>query len=213
MIKALRTALLLLAAQNLSAAEPITLSESAYRPDGGVLMLGVNWGRTWKCGRYENAQIEALSFRRFPLTSDNQLSLELKTPSKLTVADKFLPYAFAVEPGEYILTGFDVKVALSVSDVGHLKGSEANLVKDGKPIGGRFTVNAGEAVYIGHFGLDCGAEPFLWRYYLENRKEFESWVAQFREEYPFAKHLPAQFRLFETTSLGNPFSLANPTIE
>lgn len=213
MIKALGTVLLLLAAQNLSAAEPVTLSERTYRPDSGVLMLGLNWGRTWKCGRFENAQIEALTFRRSPLTSDNQVSLELKTPFKIAVEDKFVPYAFVVEPGEYILTGFDVKVARSVSDVGHLKGSEENLVKDGKPMGGRFSVNAGEAVYIGHFGLDCGAEPFLWRHYLESRKEFEGWVAQFREEYPFVRQLPTQVRLFETTSLGNPFALANPTIK
>ncbi|MCY7386506.1 MAG: hypothetical protein LH481_00310, partial [Burkholderiales bacterium] len=68
--------------------------------------------------------------------------------------------------GEYFLTGFDVKVARSVSDVAHIKGSKENLIKDGKPIGGTFNVSPGEAVYVGHFGLDCGAEPFLWRSYL-----------------------------------------------
>ena len=135
MIKALGTALLL-AAQNLSAAEPLALSETTYTPDNAVLMLGVNWGRTWKFGRYENAQIEALTFRQSPLTSDNQVSLELKTPSKLAIEDKFVPYAFVVKPGEYVLTSFDVKVARSVSDVGHLKRAEESLVKDGKPIGG-----------------------------------------------------------------------------
>jgi len=212
MSKAFAIAALVAAAQYAAAAEPVELGKNTYKPGSGVLTLGVNWGRTWKCGRYENAQIEALTFRRSPLTSSAP-SLELTTPSKLAVDNKFVPYAFVLEPGEYILTGFDVKVARSVRDVGHLKGAEADLVKDGKPLGGTFTVNPDGVVYIGNFGLDCAAEPFLWRYYLESRKEFEGWVTQFREEYPFAKDLPAQFKLFETTSLGSPFSLKEPTVE
>jgi hypothetical protein len=197
----------LIVAPCLWAAEPIELDKDTYKSGGAVITLGINWGRTWKCGTYQNAQIQELTFRRAPLNTDSAVSLELKTPSKLAVDNKFITYAYVVEPGEYILTGFDVKVARSVKEVGHLKGTEADLLKDGKPTGGSFTVKPGEVVYIGHFGLDCGAEPFLWRYYLESQKEFEGWVAEFRTKYPFANDLAAQFRLFETTSLGNPFSL------
>lgn len=193
------------------AAEPVELSKKTYKPGGSVVTLGINWGRTWKCGSYENAQLQALTFRKAPLSADNPTTLDLKTPSKLFVDNKFLPYAFVVEPGEYILTGFDVKVARSVRDVGHLKGDESNLLNDGKPTAGSFAVGAGEMVYIGHFGLDCGAEPFLWRYHLENRGEFDRWVSQFRDKYPFASDLKSQFRLFATTTLGNPFSPEGPT--
>jgi hypothetical protein len=56
------------------------------------------------------------------------VSLELEAPSKLLVDNKFLPYAFIIQPGEYVLTGFDVKVARSVSDVAHIKGSKDSLI-------------------------------------------------------------------------------------
>lgn len=211
MTKAWSCVLLALIAGGLWGAEPVALSKRTYKPAGAVLTLGVNWGRYWQCGAYENAQLQALTFRSALLSAENPLSLELKPRSKLFVDSKFIPYAFVVEPGEYILTGFDVKVARSVKDVGHLKGDETNLLKDGKPTGGSFTINAGEVAYIGHFGLDCGAEPFLWRYYLESREEFDGWVSEFQGKYPFAKDLKPQFRLFETTILGNPFSLEDPT--
>ena len=129
------------------------------------------------------------------------------------VDNKFSPYAFVVQPGEYILTAFDVKIARSITDVAHIKGSKDNLIKEGKPIGGSFTVNPGEIVYVGHFGLDCGAEPFLWRYYIDGREEFESYIEGFRQKFPFVKNVPVQFRIFSTQLLGNPFSLKDPTVK
>jgi len=110
------------------------------------------------------------------------------------------------------LTDFDVKVARSASDVGHLKGSAETLVKEGQPVGGQFTVNAGEIVYVGHFGLDCGAEPFLWRQYLQDRQQFERYVGGFRAAFPFVEQVPVQYRLFSTSVFGKPFGLANPTV-
>ena len=213
MIRFIGGSLLVVCMHGLWAAEPVELSERTFKPEAGIVMFGITWGRTWKCEKYENAQIEALTFRREPLNDSSSPTLELKTPSKLAVSNKFLPQVLVVEPGRYVLTSFDVQVAKSATDVGHLAATEAILVKDGVPTGGWFTVNAGEAVYLGHFGLDCGAEPFLWRYYVQDRKEFEGWVAQFRSKYPFAKQLPAQFRLFETTTLGKPFALADPTVK
>ena len=195
------------------AAEPVDLSESTYKPDLGVIMIQVNWGRTWKCGQYENAQLQALTFTKSPIDDAKPVSLELKTPSKSFVDNKFLLYAYVIQSGEYVLTAFDVKIARSSTDVGHILGSKDSLIKDGKPEGGSFTVNPGEIVYIGHFGLDCGAEPFLWRYYIDGREDFERYVGGFRERFPFVKDVPVQFRLFSTQLFGNPYSLQDPTVK
>lgn len=143
-----------------SAAEPVNLSEDTYKSDLGTIIIQLNWGRVWKCGSYENVQLQSLTFTKSPVEEPNASSIELETPSKLFVDNKFLPYTFVVQPGEYVLTGFDVKVARSMTDIAHIKGSKDSLIKDGKTIGGSFTVSPGEIVYVGHFGLDCGGEPF-----------------------------------------------------
>lgn len=196
------------------AAEPVNLSEDTYKPDQGVIIVQMNWGRYWKCGQYDNAQLQALTFTKSPVDSPEAVSLELETPSRLFSDNKFLPYAFVIQPGEYVLTAFDVKVARSMMDVGHFRGSKDNLIKEGKPVGGSFTVNPGEIVYVGNFGLDCSAEPFLWRYYLGGgRDEFESYIAGFRQKFPFVKNVPVQFRLFSTQLLGHPYSLQDPTVK
>lgn len=195
------------------AAEPVNLSADTYKANLGVLIIQVNWGRAWKCGQFENAQLQALTFTKSPVDTPKPVSLDLETPSKLLVDNKFLPYAFIIQPGEYFLTAFDVKVARSVSDVAHIKGSKDTLIKDGKPVGGTFTVNPGEIVYVGHFGLDCGAEPFLWRNYIEGRDDFEKYIDGFREKFPFVKHVPVQYRLFSTQLFGNPYTLKDPTVK
>jgi hypothetical protein len=195
------------------AAEPVNLSEDTYKSDLGVLIMQVNWGRSWKCGQFENAQLQALSFTRSPIDTSELVTLDLETPSKLFVDNKYLPYAFVIQPGEYVLTAFDVKIARSVTNVAHIIGSKDNLIKDGKPLGGTFNVNPGEIVYIGHFGLDCGAEPFLWRNYIDGREGFEKYIEGFRKKYPFVKTVPVQFRLFSTQLLGNSFSLQDGTVK
>ena len=194
-------------------AEPVNLSEETYKADLGIIIIQANWGRRWRCGRFENAQLQALTFTKSPIDGAAPVSIELETPSRLFVDNKFLPYALVVQPGEYLLTAFDVKIARSRTDVAHIKGSKDNLIKDGKPIGGSFTVSPGEIVYVGHFGVDCGAEPFLWRYYIDQRAEFERFVAGFREKFPFVKDVPVQYRLFSTQLLGNSFSLPESTIK
>jgi hypothetical protein len=195
------------------AADPVSLSEETYKPDLGIIIVQTNWGRRWKCGPYENVQLQALTFTKAPVESADPTTLELETPSRLFVENKFLPYALVVQPGQYILTAFDVKIARSQTDVAHIKGSKNNLIKDGHPVGGSFAVNPGEIVYVGHFGLDCAAEPFLWRYYIDGRGEFESYVAGFRKKFPFVKAVPVHYRLFSTRLLGNPYSLQDPTVQ
>jgi len=195
------------------AAEPVNLSADTYKSDLGVLIIQVNWGRTWKCGQFENAQLQALTFTKSPTETSEPVTLDLETPSKLFVDNQYLPYAFVIQPGEYVLTAFDVKVARSASDVAHIKGSKDNLIKEGKPVGGTFTVNPGEIVYVGHFGLDCGAEPFLWRNYIDGQDDFEKYIWGFRQKFPFVKQVPVQYRLFSTQLFGYPFILKEPTVK
>jgi len=73
------------------AAAPVPLTPESYQPDLGVLIIQVNWGRVWKCGAYENAQLQALAFTRFAPAASTPVSLELETPSKLFVDDRYLP--------------------------------------------------------------------------------------------------------------------------
>ena len=195
------------------AAAPVDLTEENFKPDVGAIIIQLNWGRTWKCGMYENAQLEGLTFTRMPIDDPKAISLDVETPSKLFVDNKFVPYVFVVQPGEYVLTGFDVKIARSVKDVAHITGAQYSLMKDGKPVGGSFVVNPGEIVYVGHFGLDCGAEPFLWRYYINGRADFERYVAGFRQKYPFMKDVPVNFRLFSTQMFGGPYTLSDPVVK
>jgi hypothetical protein len=174
----------------------------------GIVVLQVNWGRDWGCGGFENAQLQKLKFARLPdAASSEPATLSLQTPSRLFVKDTFVPYAILVEPGEYALSKFDVKLARSVSDVGHLIGSEAQLFEEGRPVGGTFSVAGGEIVYIGHFGLDCAEDPIPWRYYVEGHEEFRRYVEAFRERYPYIKDKPVRYGLFSTQMFGEEYSL------
>jgi hypothetical protein len=181
-----------------SADDLVELSEEAYADSGGkhgVILYEINWGRRWGCAGLDNAQLQALTFSQ----GEGAPTLELKTPSRLFVDNRFTAYALLVEPGNYTLTGFDVKVARSTTDVGHLIWNEKN--------GGTFTIGAGEFVYIGHFGLDCAQEPIPWRYYVEGRNEFERYVAGFRERYPFVGDVTVRFGLLDTELFGTAYSL------
>ena len=44
----------------------------------------------------------------------------------------FQPYAFVLDAGEYALSGFDLKLAHSLTSILHYKGDPALLIKDGK---------------------------------------------------------------------------------
>jgi hypothetical protein len=209
----LATILAVFISTSLYAAELNELTKKNYAETGAqkaVVILHVNWGRYWKCGGLDNAQLQSLTFSKIQAseTKSSDATISLETPSKLNAKDSFVPYVLLIEPGEYALSNFDVKVARSRSDVGHLNGDESILMKDPKkPVGGTFTVGAGEIVYIGHFGLDCAKEPFLWRYYIEGKKDFDRYIAGFREEFPFVQDKPVQFRLLSTSMFGQAYSL------
>jgi len=168
-----------------------------------VVIYGVNWGRQWGCAGFENAQLQRLTFTRIDLESGrlDQKNIVLKTFSKLLAEDRYKAYTMIIAPGEYALSGFDVKIAKSVKEVGHLKAGINELFENGKPTGGTFKVNPGEIVYIGEFGLDCVYEPIPWRYYIEE-KDFERYIKGFRKEYKFVGDKQVMYRLFQTNKFG-----------
>jgi len=185
-----------------------TLDTDNYEEEGkakGVVLLAVNWGRQWKCGAYENAQLEKLEFQI--LSNNSETSITLDSPSRLCVKSNFLIYGCLVAPGKYALTEFSVKVAKSTTDVGYFKADKSKLVVDGKPKGGTFDVAAGEVIYIGHFFIDCYKEPIPWRFYPEGREAFNGYVKSIKRELDFLNNANIEFRLFDTTSFGNPYEL------
>lgn len=189
------------------------ISESTYlqnKETNGVVLFDVNWGRYWGCGQYENAQLVSMAFDKLPMESlDNEAvpALVLHSPSRLFVDPVFLNYGFSLEPGEYAISAFSIKVARSVSQIYFPTTLRENLYKDGSPIGGTFTVEAGETVFIGNFYLDCTYEPILWRYYSENREAFEAHVSQYKSNFPFLEPNDIEFRLFKTNEFGHDFEL------
>ena len=176
-----------------------------FKDEKAVVIYGVNWGRQWGCAGLDNAQLENLTFSHIDSQSNNLdgESIVLNTPSKLFVDNIFKPNAIIVNPGEYALTRFDIKIAKSRRDVGHLIAESKNLFKTGKAVAGTFTVNAGEVVYIGEFGLDCANpnEPIPWRYYIE-KKDFDHFILGFKEEYKFIADKQVIYRLFQTDTMG-----------
>lgn len=189
------------------------LTEENYQMSKGkmsVVLVAVNWGRQWGCGKYENAQLVSLTFELFPNSSavvDGYSSLELKTPSRLFIKPEFVNHAFILTPGQYALTSFSVKAAKSRNDVGHFNATKKDLVKEGIPNGGTFTIGAGEVVYIDNFFLDCYYNPVPWRYYSEGRDGFSRHVAEFKQQYKFLGDKEVTYRHFKTKNFGNDYEL------
>ncbi|MDQ2989021.1 MAG: hypothetical protein M3R60_07970, partial [Pseudomonadota bacterium] len=83
----------------------------------------------------------------------------------------------------------------------------STLLVDGKSKAGSFTVAAGEIAYVGHFSVDCGGVPMPWRFYPEDRAGFDQYLKEFAAELPGLPVEKAKFRLFQTETMGKPFSL------
>jgi hypothetical protein len=175
----------------------------------GLVVLSAIWGRTWNCAKFENGQLRSFGFDRLPTqtTADNATPEVLLEDSPPYRERQPVNYVLALEPGEYGLAAFAIKVASSVTDVKIVGVGRARLFEGRKPIGGTFHVNAGELVYIGHFGLDCYKEPTIWRYYPEGRDGFDSYKKVIKKQYPFLDADNIQFRLFKTSVLGRDYVL------
>ena len=78
------------------------------------------------------------------------------------------------------------------------------LIKTG---GKQFKVAAGEVVYIGNFKLECSPPLALWRFYTVGKPGFARHLEEYRASYPFAELDKAQYRLFETQTMGRPYVL------
>jgi hypothetical protein len=183
---------------------------SQDKQDNGVVLMDVNWGRKWRCGGHENAQLIALAFDKLPMQSiENTVepSLALQSPSRVMVDQVFLNYAFSLAPGEYAISAFSIKIAKSVSKVGFLTAQREHLYKGGKPIGGSFIVKPNETVFIGNFYLDCTYEPTLWRYYSDGREAFSQQIEEYKKSFPFLDLSDVKFRLFKTKEFGNDYEL------
>ena len=170
------------------------LTERNYgksKNEKAVLLYGVNWGRQWGCAGFNNAQLQNLTFSRINSNLDRE-EIVLNNSAKLFSENSSESYAIIVNPGEYRLTGYDIKIARSSKEVSHIKG-------EGE---GTFEVKAGEIVYIGDFGLDCvGDKPLLWRYYIKT-EDFERYIVQFKKKYRFVGDKPVIYRLFQTNMFG-----------
>lgn len=191
----------------------VPFSSSAYAENAsakGVVLISAKWGRKWKCGRFENAQLKNLSFDKAGSPkegNDAKPDLVLEDNSILPASSRFVNYAYIVEPGEYMLSAFSVKAAQSVSNVGYFNAARSDLIKDGRSKAGTFTVSAGEVVYVGHFFLDCAQDPMPWRFYPSDRGDFTQFLSGIKKEFEAIDVEKVKFRLFDTTTMGNPFTL------
>lgn len=176
----------------------------------GVVLLDVNWGRRWGCGGHENAQLISLAFDKLPMnliSNEAEPTLVLHSPSRLMVDPVFLNYAYSLEPGEYAVSAFSIKVADSMSKVGFFTAQRDKLYSGGMPVGGTFVVKPGEAVFIGNFYLDCSYGPILWRYHSDGKEAFDAQVKEYAKRFPFLELEDVQFRLFKTKEFGNDYEL------
>lgn len=194
--------------------ETDSITKETYQQNkdtNGTVLLDVNWGRKWGCGSFENAQLISLAFDKLPMkTLNNEIepSLAMHSPSRLMVDSVFSHYAYTLEPGEYAISAVSIKVAEAGSKVGFFTAQRDKLYVNGKPIGGTFTVNPNEPVYIGSFYLDCTYQPVLWRYYADGKEAFEAQVKAYKKSFPFLELSNAKFRLFKTKEFGNDYKLA-----
>jgi len=183
---------------------------SLNKTSNGVVLLDVNWGRWWGCGSHNNAQLLSLAFDKLPLKKINneiEPSLVMHSPSRLMVDPVFLHYAYSLEPGEYALSAVSIKVADSASKVVFLTAQRDKLYKDGKPIGGTFSVNPGETVFIGNFYLDCTYGPTLWRYYPDGNDSFKTQIQEYKQRFSYLDLTNVSFRLFKTKEFGHDYEL------
>jgi hypothetical protein len=184
-----------------------TVTKDSYtrsKASKGVVIVGVNWGRKWSCGGFENAQLTSIGFDNLAkLSSENTLppTLVMNTPSMIYVDNReFINYAFLVDPGVYAISNIQIKAAKSIKEIGFINTIKNQLIENNNPKGGTFTVSPNEVVYIGNFWLDCYYQPMLWRYY-----QMSTVFDEFAKEYPFLPLKNVKYDLFKTDVYGNGF--------
>lgn len=192
--------------------EATAVSYAERRSTKGVVLLGVNWGRTWACGAYQNAELRAFGFDLMPTTrvsNEEGADIVLHTGPNLLRRQEYIDYALLAEPGEYALAGFAIKVMPEklVSDTPqYWVAGRRDLAKYSLSQRGHFSVAAGETVYLGHFDIKCtAAGPKLWRVRAKPGEDFDAYLADLKRKYPFLDLKQTKYRLFETTEFGHQY--------
>jgi len=198
-----------------SAQQSIEATAESYaeqRSTKGVVLLGVNWGRTWACGAYQNAELRIFAFDLMPTTKESNeegADIVLHTGPNLLRRQEYIDYALLVEPGEYALAGFAIKVMPDklVSDTAqYWVAGRSDLAKYGAYRGGHFSVAADETVYLGHFDIKCtAAGPKLWRVRAKPGEDFDAYLADLKRKYPFLDLKQTKYRLLQTTEFGHQY--------
>lgn len=100
---------------NFNATDPVNkVTYNQNKNSNGVILLDVNWGRSWSCGGFENAQLISWAFDKLPIidwSNEAIPNIVLKSPSRINVAQKFINYAYTIPAGEYALSAFSIKAA------------------------------------------------------------------------------------------------------
>lgn len=183
------------------------------RETHGVVVVAVEWGRRWNFCGFENIQLRTFTFDRVPVrkTGDKEAAdLVMDPPPSLLAGPGTTGHhALLVEPGEYALSYSELKLARSVNSVDSYSLGRKKLIADGNSRAGSFTVAAGETVYIGHFSTECvDGNPQIWRYYIMGRAAFKEYLTEkVAPGYPFLDIDTVQYRLFETSAIGNDYEL------
>lgn len=177
----------------------------------GVVLMDIDWGRYWRCGGHESAQLREIWFDRMPLADrdDDAKPAELLEGSSLPLLDRrgLQNHALIVEPGTYAMTRILIRITKSQLDIGYLDAKRGQLVRDGVAVAGTFRVGPGEVVYIGNFKLECKPPMTLWRYYTAGKEGFARHLLEFGRSFPFADFEGVRYRLFETKTIGTPYEL------
>src|SRR6185369_13742844 len=93
---------------------------SRLKEKTGVVLLAINWNRRWNCGGFQNAQLQSIAFDRMAAAAradDAPPDLRIADAPLIMTTPGFDNYAFVVDPGSYVLSGFEVKAAMSMVDV------------------------------------------------------------------------------------------------
>lgn len=188
--------------------ETLPVTQQAYTASAkekGLLLVTTSGSRTWGCGEYENAELRSIGFDRQPSKKQGDVPADLIINS---TPEGHKNHVFLLEPGVYGISYFSIKAAKSMLDIGYINANRKQLIENGKSIGGSFSVNPGEVVYIGHFALDCAYSPIPWRYYIEGEASFNNYVSEFKSLHPYLNLEKVNYRLFSTKEFGQDYELS-----
>lgn len=170
-----------------------------------LVLLTINWGTKWRCGGYDSTYLQEIRFSRL---NGSDADLLFKRDNHPQDKPDFVRYAVLVDPGEYALSATQLTVIQALGQkTDQLVTDRSRLIAGDQVLGGSFTADAGEQVYVGNFWIDCKYAPIVWRYYTEGQDSFTKHMALFAQDYPFVDPQKVQYRLFKTNQFGLDYQL------